>query len=453
MPLHQEIDAAPKSASFMIMKLRFRLRLAGAAVAGALGLTVPVLFSAEISPPGATTEPARPSPAQSVRSAYLAFVTASIVPADAHTVGEAALRLLCPGQDVALPAAFGRDATADADWLAARADGLSEPWPVVDAMARAARIVHLALVTPSRRQGLRALGTGDPLSSPGFNLHPLADGRLVVCDVVAGASAASSGLRAGDVLEEAAGRPAIPAEPFFINLLPAGTEVPLRIRRGQESSTIVLHLIKTAVSPVEGRLLDDGNAYVRVRGYARSADPAHDTAALFRHTLQELIDRGARGLVLDLRSSLGGSGEVNMASALCDGEIIYSIRKPLDAPARPAPREGARIWPRLPIAILQNRCTTSAGESFALALRELGQATVVGETSGGGLTEFNFIPLADGAGVIVPQGIVLGPVSGRCPPGYAVQPDLEIANPTIEELIAGRDRQLDAARAVLVQKR
>lgn len=434
------------------MKLRFRVWLVGVAAASTSGLLAPALFSAEASPPVAAEAPTQPGSAKVVRTAYLAFVQESIVPADARAVGAAALGILASGPDVALPGSFGRDATADADWLAAQAGGWASPWPVVDAMARAAGIVHLALVTPARRQGMRALGTGEPLSSPGFNLYALPDGRLVVCDVVAGASAETSGLRPGDVLEEVNGRRAVRADPLFITTLPAGTDVTLKISRGDGPATVGLHLIKADVSPVEGRLLDDGNAYVRVRWFARSANPAHDTAALFRRELQALLDRGARGLVLDLRSALGGSGEVNMASALCDGEIIYAIRKPLTAPARPVPRDGARLWPDRPIAILQNRNTTSAGEALTLALRELGHATVVGETSGGGLTEFDFVPLAEGHGVIIPRGVVLGPVSGQCPADYAIKPDVEVSNPGIDELLAGRDRQLEAARAALRQR-
>lgn len=434
------------------MKLRFRTWLVGAAAASALGLLAPSLFSAEVAPPAAAAVPARPNPAVVVRAAYLAFVQDSIVPADARVVGSAALRDLVPGRDVVLPEAFGRNVAEDAEWLAAQTRDLATPWPVVDTMARAAGIVHLALVTPARRQGMRALGTGEPLSSPGFTLSPLADGRLVVCDVVAGASAETSGLRAGDVLEEVDGRRAVRVDPFVITTLPAGTDVTLKINRGHGSVPLVLHLIKADVSPVEGRLLDDGNAYVRVRWFARSANPAHDTAALFRRELQALLDRGARGLVLDLRSALGGSGEVNMASALCDGEIIFAIRKPLTAPARPSPRDGVRIWRDRPIAVLQNSHTTSAGEALTLALRELGHATVVGETSGGGLTEFDFVPLAEGHGVIIPRGVVLGPVSGQCPADYAIKPDLEVSNPSIEELLSSRDRQLEAARAALRQR-
>jgi hypothetical protein len=51
-----------------------------------------------------------------------------------------------------------------------------------------------------------------------------------------------------------------------------------------------------------------------------------------------------------------------------------------------------------------------------------------------------------------PRGVVLGPVSGECPAGYAIIPDIEVSNPSIEEILDGRDRQLDAARVVLSRK-
>jgi len=81
-------------------------------------------------------------------------------------------------------------------------------------------------------------------------------------------------------------------------------------------------------------------------------------------------------LILDRLSALGGSGEVSIISALCDGDVAYAIKEPLTAAARPVPREGARIWPERPIVVLVNEHTISAGEALALALRELAHAKI-----------------------------------------------------------------------------
>jgi C-terminal processing protease CtpA/Prc len=76
-------------------------------------------------------------------------------------------------------------------------------------------------------------------------------------------------------------------------------------------------------------------------------------------------------------------------------------------------------------------------------------AKIVGRTSGGGLTEFSFVVLADGYSMAIPTGVVLGPVTGEDQPGHAIKPDLEVPNPSLDELLNGRDRQLNAARAAL----
>ena len=51
--------------------------------------------------------------------------------------------------------------------------------------------------------------------------------------------------------------------------------------------------------------------------------------------------------------------------------------------------------------------------------------------------------------MIIPRGVVLGPVSGQCPADYAIKHDLAVSNPGIEELLSGRDRQLEAACVAL----
>jgi C-terminal processing protease CtpA/Prc len=390
-----------------------------------------------------------------VQTAYRALVHDSIVAADPRIVATAALQALNASADrhlESLPVGFGSDADKDGAWLGDRMASLSSPWSVVDAMARSAATVHVGLGTPERRKGFRALTTGDPLCSPGFNLYSLPDGRYVVFDVVNGASAHSSGLRLGDVLRRVNGQPTARVDPFLLAALPSGTTVPLDLERSGKPVTVSLHLIKADVVPVESRLLDDRTAYLFVRWFARSTNPEQDTAALVHRAIAAFSAQGADRLILDLRSALGGIGDVSIASALCDGDTIYFVQKPLTSPPQPVAREGQRTWASgKRVAVLVNEQTVSAGEALALALRELGSIPIVGQTTAGGLTEMDFVPLAPGYSMTIPTGLVLGPVTRKDQPGHAVKPDVEIANPTIEELLAGRDRQLEAARAALAR--
>jgi carboxyl-terminal processing protease len=422
----------------------------------ALGMSVsPVANAAEAATAGAKNAPvetATPSSAALMRKAYVALIKDSIVPAQPRMIATAALEAIAvfgPQRALPLPRTFGADPERDAAWLAERVADLPPSWSVMEAMARAADTAHVAFGTPQRREGIAALGRGQPLSAPGFNFYPLADGRLVLFDVIEGASAHRSGLRAGDVLLRVNGQRAVAADVFWLTALPAGTDVMLAIERASRPETFTLQLIQAEVSPVESRL-DDGVGYIFVRWFSRSNDPTRDTAALVRRAVTEFAAKRASGLILDLRSSLGGVGEVQIVSALCDADVIYFVQKPLSAPAQPVKRQGERSWPDRPIVVLINQHTVSAPEALALALRELAHAKIIGQTSRGGLTEFSVVPLADGYGMTIPTGAVRGPMTGVTPRDYAIKPDLQVANPTIDDLLHGRDRQLEAARAALL---
>ncbi|MEO7599047.1 MAG: S41 family peptidase [Opitutus sp.] len=387
-----------------------------------------------------------------MRKAYLSLVKDSIVPAKPRAMGEAAMEaitMLTPDHARPLPVDFGSDVDRDATWLAECVADLPPAWLVMEAMARSAETAHTGLGTPERKRGIIALARGQPLCAPGFSLYRLDDGRLVVFDVIKGASADQSGLRVGDVLLRVGGRRALGIERFHLVARPAGTDVTMEIVRGSQPQSLTLTLIQAEVPNVESRVLGDGIGYIFVRGFARSDTPARDTAALVRSALSALVQQGARGLVLDLRSSLGGSGEHKIASALCDGEVMYFLQNPLASPMRSVKRDGERIWPARPIMVLVNQQTESAPEALALSLRELGHIQIIGQPTAGGLTEFSMIPLADGYSMTIPTGAVRGPVSGTTPSSYAVIPDTIVANPSIEDLMAGRDPQLDAARAAI----
>ena len=419
------------------------------------GLLLAASASAQLGPAAAASSspPAVAVHAGPVATAYLALLRTSIVPADPRTVATAALEAMRPARadhDSPLPEGFGRDADRDAAWLGEWTRGASSPWPIVDAMARAASIAHVGMSGPALRRAMRGLLMGMPISAPGLGVCRLGDGRFAICDVVPGASAERGGLRAGDVLlrigDEAVTNQVMLLMPIVA--LPAGERITLTIEREGRRLEIVLTLVQAEVSSVESRLLDDDVGYVRIRWFSRSQEPARDTAALARNAFASLAAHGARALVLDLRSALGGIGDVSIASALCDGDVVYHVRDPISEPAKPVPREGSRIWPQRPIVVLVNDETVSAGEALALALRELAAATIIGRRTAGGLTEASFIALGEERSLLVPTGVVLGPLSRQDQPGHAVRPDIEVTNPSVDELSQGRDRQLEAARAL-----
>ncbi len=381
--------------------------------------------------------------------AYLALVQDSLVPADPRTIATAALAVMSPA--AALPAGFGADARRDADWLSAQESTVAAPWDTIQAMARAAATAHVGLVTPALRRGMRALMGGKPLSTPGFAVHRLSDGRTVVRDVIPGGSADLSGLRTGDVLtrigDERVARQSALLMPLVARA--AGDRVVLEIERDRKAMRIELRLADANDPLVDGRWLDDGLAYVRIWGFSQSDDPTRDTASLARAAFKSFAEQGARGLVLDLRSGRGGIGEAAVASALADGDIVYHVQQPVTQPPEPVRRVGARVWPARPVVVLVNEQTVSSGEALVLSLRELIRCLIVGQATAGGLTEFAAVKLSAEYALIVPTGLVLGPVTRAAQPGHAVRPDIELPNADIDDLVHGRDPQLQAARRAL----
>ncbi len=103
----------------------------------------------------------------------------------------------------------------------------------------------------------------------------------------------------------------------------------------------------------------------------------------FIDQLKTHIEQGAKGIILDLRANSGGSiiSTRNIFSALCDQEVMYYCRKVSDENIKD--RVLGEYLFDLPIVIIINEATFSAGEVLAGALKDYGKATIVGVRSGG----------------------------------------------------------------------
>jgi len=99
------------------------------------------------------------------------------------------------------------------------------------------------------------------------------------------------------------------------------------------------------------------------------------------------------------------------------------------------------------LAILADGGCFSACEDFVMPFKDNGRAIVVGETTGGSTGQPYVVELGDGMQAIVGSKREWFPDGGRFE-GVGIQPDVEV-RPTIEDLRAGRDVELEAARARL----
>jgi hypothetical protein len=141
----------------------------------------------------------------------------------------------------------------------------------------------------------------------------------------------------------------------------------------------------------------------------------------------------ADALIIDLRNNRGGSTDMSnlLSSYLFDGVVhlgdIYfrttGKSMPLDTAAEVV---GYRFGSAKPLFILTSHKTFSCAEGFTFALKSLGRATVVGETTGGGAHPVSNARIDSHFGILVPTGRVTTPHAKGDWEGTGIEPDVKV---------------------------
>jgi C-terminal processing protease CtpA/Prc len=329
----------------------------------------------------------------------------------------------------------------------------------------------------------------------GLAVRELDDGRVVVTFVLADGPASQAGIERQAEILEIDGQPALdavaavmpPSAPFstehnrrleqlrFVLRRPAGSSAEITFRNPGAAApeTARLTAVREFASyaagalvpplsglevPVEFRALPDGFVYAKIYGFS---DNALLTVQLWERLIRALNDRGAPGLVIDMRQNGGGSGFLanQLAAYFFDSPHVLgnSLRYDQiqgdfyndDRSQRRfyLPPEDMRY--RGPVAVLISPDCYSACEFFAYSMTTDNRAAIVGQYPTGGL----------GGGVedfYMPEGIRFRFTVGRAVDadgnihieGVGVPPTVRV--PVTEEtLFSSGDPVLEAALAHL----
>ncbi|KAF0108253.1 MAG: carboxyl-terminal processing protease [Anaerolineaceae bacterium] len=288
-------------------------------------------------------------------------------------------------------------------------------------------------------------------SYAGIGAYVDTDGEfLTIIKPIPGSPAEAAGLQPGDIILAVDGMDVTGVAPEAVRqkvLGPAGTQVTLTIRRGEQEPFDVVITRSTIVIPsVESKMLEDNIGYIKIAIFGES------TASNFHDQLGEIMAQNPRGLIIDLRDNTGGylDAAIVIASEFIPSGDVVAYEQYGDGTKTPfeAIPGGLATDPGLPVIVLVNGYSASASEIVAGAIQDTGRGKLLGETTYGKGSVQSWFPLSNNGAVPVTIARWLTP-NGRTIDKLGLTPDVEVAL-TADDYAAGLDPQLEAAIQLLL---
>ncbi len=259
--------------------------------------------------------------------------------------------------------------------------------------------------------------------------------------------AAQAGIKAGDVIVSVDGESIRGEEVDLIVAKikgPEGTDVTLGIRKDGKGKAREVKLTREEIRvPITANRVREVNG--RKLGYVQLTTFSEGAGSALKRAVERVIDKGAEGVVLDLRENGGGllPEAIFTSSIFIDkGNVIVETRSRTEGNATYRAIGGNIETP--PIVVLVNNNTASAAEILAAALQEDLGAPVVGtRTFGKGVFQ-QVLELGNGGSLDLTVGEFLT-ASGVSLAGKGLKPDVYAPLPDK----ATRDVQLNRAFDVL----
>lgn len=223
-----------------------------------------------------------------------------------------------------------------------------------------------------------------------------------------------------------------------------GTQVEITVFRESDKDEHVFKVIRDniTVDSVDSRMIkkEPAIAYVQISQFTSQ------TPEEFRKHMQNMLDKGAKGLILDLREDPGG----DFASAVEIADTILSrgtIVKIADRNGKSEVYSASAGGLNMPIVVLVNKGSASSAEILAGALKDNKVAVLVGEkTYGKGLVQTVF-PLHGGDALKLTTDKYYTP-NGTDINQIGIVPDYVVDNPPNAE----PDAQLQKATDIVMTK-
>jgi carboxyl-terminal processing protease len=272
---------------------------------------------------------------------------------------------------------------------------------------------------------------------------------LVVVSPISGSPADRAGLQAGDIVAAVDGA-SVNGSTINDEITkvrgPSGTKVRLSIKRDTKSFDLDIIREQITVNEVETKLLEGGVGYIALHNFSESS------ADQFHTALKDLLDRGAKKIVFDLRDNPGGyivSAQRIASEFVGSGTIFTQESAGGQVKTWDAVGGGLATSSRIPLVVLINNGSASASEIVSAALKELHRGTLIGAHTFGKNTVQVWAQLENGGGVRITISRWFPPDHDSVHPN-GVQPDVAVTIPASTP--PEKDLILDRALAYLASQ-
>jgi carboxyl-terminal processing protease len=255
----------------------------------------------------------------------------------------------------------------------------------------------------------------------GVNVISSTDGYVKVVSVISGSPSEKAGVKVNDEIT-AIGGDDVKSLGYAsaVNMLKGseGSTAAFTVKR--DNSTLSFSIIrkKYDVSTVSSKLI--GNL-----GYVKIVEFDSNTASEFSTQVDDLVSKGAKGLVFDVRNNPGGlleSVEKMIDKLVPTGPVVRAKYK--DGTMKVLYTSDANQID-LPMAVLTNQNSASAAELFTAALKDYGKAKSIGTKTYGKGTMQEICDLSDGTALDLSVAYFYPPKSDNFE-GKGVTPDIPV---------------------------
>lgn len=240
--------------------------------------------------------------------------------------------------------------------------------------------------------------------------------RTVVTEVMPGYSADKGGLKTGDEILQINGVDLATLSNEEAGELmkgQVGKPLSLTVKRVGESDPLTLNFVREHITisnvPYSGMVDKD-------IGYIQLTEFTEDAGKDVRSALKDVLDQGAKGIILDLRDNPGGllMEAVDVCNAFLDkGKKVVSTKGKVADHNVTYETLNEPVDTKIPLVILVNRGSASASEIVSGTVQDYDRGVIMGERSyGKGLVQVSR-PLSYNAQLKVTTAKYYTP-SGRC---------------------------------------